>query len=179
MHTNGGWLAALLGVIGIVAAPVSQSQQLVVPGTQYGVCSDRIKSLMEYGGAAYPIVSVRANADPRIKSISYAYEVGSEIGFIEASYLNVHRLQVHYSAVNQNGGWVVIGSRSALPEVKSGTLPQLVASETDPGRRTIWFAEIASPQGNECDCIYIFPGVFEEDIPKAWLQVQPTLRSPI
>ena len=109
----------------------------------------------------------------------YAYEIGSEIGFIEASYLNSQRLQVHYNAVNRNGGWVVIGSRSALPEVQSGTLPPLVASETDPGRQTIWFAEIASPDGNECECIYIFAGVFEEDIPKAWSKIQPTLRSPM
>lgn len=179
MRTSGRWLACLVGVIGFVPVAIGQSQRPVDPAGQYGACADHIKSLTEYGGAAYPIVSVRANADPRVKSISYAYEVDSEIGFIEAPYLNSLRLQGHYNTVNRNGGWVVIGSRSTLPDVQSGTLPQLYESEADSARRTIWFAEIASPVGAECECIYIFAGVFEEDIPKAWSKVQPTLRSPM
>jgi hypothetical protein len=175
----GIFLVGLLGVIGPVPTTLSQSQHAVAPDAPYGACAGDIDNLTAYGGAAFPVVSVRANPDPRTKSLSFAYEVNSEIAFIEASYLDTHRLLKHYNAVDRDGGWLVIASRSALKEVQSGALPRLFPSETDPGRQTTWFAEILSFDGTQCVPIYIFARVFEEDVPQAWPKVQPTLRSPM
>jgi hypothetical protein len=103
--------------MGVSSAAFDQTQQTAT--LHYGACTTEIDNLTKYGGAAYEVVSVGVNPDRHIKALLFAmYDVGDEVEFIEASYLDANRMRGHDKTVDHNGGWVVIASRMALNEVR-------------------------------------------------------------